>query len=175
MSESRIPLVPSAWLDLLLRAGGNLIGSAWNGSWRTPWSPAAAIRCSSHHHHHQEEQLAQNSQNGDLHVAADTRKDSTTLTSSDDGGGGGQFLQTMSHRSHATLQNFFVFNPTLGRGEDEEHKKLLFYYPPETATDDQLRDIGIAQGLVNFTQLFSPDKPCEVLHTQKTRQVSLFL
>lgn len=77
----------------------------------------------------------------------------------------------MSHRSHVTLQNFFVFNPTFGRCEDEEYKKLLFFYPPETNMDNQLRDMGIAQGLVNFTKIFSPDQPCEVLHTQKTRQV----
>ncbi|XP_022697114.1 vacuolar fusion protein CCZ1 homolog isoform X2 [Varroa jacobsoni] len=79
----------------------------------------------------------------------------------------------MSHRSHVALQNFFVFNPTFGRCEDEEYKKLLFFYPPETNMDNQLRDMGIAQGLVNFTKIFSPDQPCEVLHTQKTRQIFL--
>ncbi|OQR70131.1 vacuolar fusion protein CCZ1-like [Tropilaelaps mercedesae] len=79
----------------------------------------------------------------------------------------------MSHRSHVTLQNFFVFNPTLGVGEDDEHKKLLFFYPPEAPLENQLRDMGIAQGLVNFTKIFSPEQPCEVLHTQKTRQIFL--
>lgn len=168
MPDSGVPSIRSSWIDLLIQAGGAIMGLPWNARWRTPWSPAAI----GGHHHRPEEQLAQNSQNGDLHVAADRRAATTLLTTSDGGGGSGKFHLDMSHRSHATLQSFFAFNPTFGHGEDEEHKKLLYYYPPETAPDDQLRDIGVAQGLVNFTKLFSPDKPCEVLHTQKTRQVS---
>ncbi|XP_003745876.2 vacuolar fusion protein CCZ1 homolog [Galendromus occidentalis] len=174
MPDRGVPPSPPTWFEILIRASEHLIGFPWNARWRTPWSPAAAIR--SHHHHQQEvDRFGGNSQYGDPRITADSRTDTRTevLTTSDGGEGGDKFLHDMPHRSHVTLQNFFVFNPTLGRGEDEEDKKLLFYYPPETDSDDQLRDIGIAQGLVSFTKVFSPHKPCEVLHTQKTRQLFL--
>ncbi|CAJ0768114.1 2778_t:CDS:10 [Entrophospora sp. SA101] len=35
--------------------------------------------------------------------------------------------------------------------------------------DTTIRQIGLAQGIVNFTKIFSPTKPCENVHTQKNR------
>lgn len=79
----------------------------------------------------------------------------------------------MAAKTQIYLQNFFIYNPTYGRKEDEEHKKLIYYYPDKAEEDVKLRNIGLCEALVNFTQTFSPSKPCEVLHTQRTRQCFL--
>lgn len=79
----------------------------------------------------------------------------------------------MSGKTQVYLQNFFVYNPTYGKREDEEHKKVIYYYPQDVEQDVKLRNVGFCEALVNFTQTFSPSKPCEVLHTQKTRQFFL--
>lgn len=79
----------------------------------------------------------------------------------------------MSAKTQVYLQNFFVYNPTYGKREDEEHKKVIYYYPQDAEQDVKLRNVGFCEALVNFTQTFSPSKPCEVLHTQKTRQFFL--
>uniref|UniRef100_G3MQL6 CCZ1/INTU/HSP4 first Longin domain-containing protein n=1 Tax=Amblyomma maculatum TaxID=34609 RepID=G3MQL6_AMBMU len=79
----------------------------------------------------------------------------------------------MAAKTQVYLQNFFVYNPTYGKREDEEHKKIIYYFPEDAEQDVKLRNVGICEALVNFTQTFSPSKPCEVLHTQKTRQFFL--
>ncbi|XP_037571777.1 vacuolar fusion protein CCZ1 homolog [Dermacentor silvarum] len=79
----------------------------------------------------------------------------------------------MAAKTQVYLHNFFVYNPTYGKREDEEHKKIIYYYPEDAEQDVKLRNVGLCEALVNFTQTFSPSKPCEVLHTQKTRQFFL--
>ncbi|KAL1480233.1 hypothetical protein MTO96_051207 [Rhipicephalus appendiculatus] len=77
----------------------------------------------------------------------------------------------MAAKTQVYLLNFFVYNPTYGKREDEEHKKIIYYYPEDAEQDVKLRNVGLCEALVNFTQTFSPSKPCEVLHTQKTSAV----
>ncbi|XP_064477857.1 vacuolar fusion protein CCZ1 homolog [Ornithodoros turicata] len=79
----------------------------------------------------------------------------------------------MMAKSLITLKNFFIYNPTYGIKEDEEQKKLLYYHPESTSEDIKLRSIGLCEALVSFTGTFQPSEPCQVLHTQKTRQLFL--
>ena len=51
--------------------------------------------------------------------------------------------------------------------------KVLFYYPDSTQLNRKIRNIGLCEALVNFCKTFSPDKPCEVVHTQRTKQAFL--
>lgn len=92
------------------------------------------------------------------------------------------------------LVNFYIFNPTLSNKEsavsdevsllfknirihihlqEEQKQKVLFYFPKEDSLDRRLRNIGLCEAIINFTRSFSPSKPCEAIHTLKTRQVLL--
>lgn len=77
---------------------------------------------------------------------------------------------TASTSETISLLNFFVFNTEYGPREGEEEKKILFYYPPEVDIDTKIKRIGLSEAIVKFSETFS-DKPCQSLHTQKTRQV----
>ncbi|CAJ0627154.1 14550_t:CDS:2, partial [Entrophospora sp. SA101] len=50
-------------------------------------------------------------------------------------------------------------------------KDQILYYTSrkQVPLDTTIRQIGLAQGIVNFTKIFSPTKPCENVHTQKNR------
>jgi hypothetical protein len=76
----------------------------------------------------------------------------------------------MSKGTEISLLNFFVFNPTFGQKEGEEHKKLLYYHPSSAALDTKIKHIGLSEAIVRFIETFT-DSPCESLHTQKTRQL----
>ncbi|KAJ4444927.1 hypothetical protein ANN_06726 [Periplaneta americana] len=53
----------------------------------------------------------------------------------------------------------------------QEDKKILFYYPPKTDFDTQMKNVGLSEAIVKFTDTFNADQLCEALHTQKTRQL----
>lgn len=76
----------------------------------------------------------------------------------------------MSSKGQATLKNFFIFNPVFGPKEGQEHLKTMYYYPKNTDIDTQIKQIGLCEAIIKFTETFS-DKPTEALHTQKARQV----
>ena len=59
------------------------------------------------------------------------------------------------------------------RLQEQQKQKILFYYPKDDSLDRKLRNIGLCEAIVNFTRSFSPSKPCEAVHTLKTRQVLL--
>lgn len=78
----------------------------------------------------------------------------------------------MSSTTEISLVNFYVVNTNLGHIEGEnEEKKILYYYPPETDLDTQMKNVGLSEALIKFTETFNPGQPCEALHTQKTRQL----
>lgn len=68
------------------------------------------------------------------------------------------------------IAKLFVFDLRLGTTEETDHEKILFYYPASTSIDEQMKDVGLSEGLINFTKTFSPDKPCNAFHTNKTLQ-----
>ena len=34
----------------------------------------------------------------------------------------------------------------------QEHKKILYYYPPETDIDDKIKEVGLCEAVVQFTK-----------------------
>lgn len=79
----------------------------------------------------------------------------------------------MSAKSPISLLNFFVFNSTYGNREGEESKKIIFYYPEKTDIDTRIKNIGLCEAIIKFSDTFSTQNSCEVLHTKKTRQLFL--
>ncbi|KAF9399953.1 vacuolar fusion protein ccz1 [Mortierella sp. AD011] len=74
----------------------------------------------------------------------------------------------------ATLAYFCIFNPEFGPTDETQHEQLLYYMARKTVSIDvKMRNIGLAQGLVNFARIFSPTAPCENVHSQKNRLVFL--
>ncbi|OBZ73855.1 Vacuolar fusion protein CCZ1 [Grifola frondosa] len=57
----------------------------------------------------------------------------------------------------------------------EEQAQILFYTARERAVsrDRMLRQVGLAKALVNFSEMFNPEEPCENVHSQSRRMVML--
>ncbi|KAF9364163.1 vacuolar fusion protein ccz1 [Mortierella sp. NVP85] len=71
-----------------------------------------------------------------------------------------------------TLGYFCIYNPDFGPTDETQHEQLLYYVARKTVSMDvKMRNIGLAQGLVNFARIFSPTAPCENVHSQKNRLV----
>ncbi|XP_003387660.1 PREDICTED: vacuolar fusion protein CCZ1 homolog [Amphimedon queenslandica] len=79
----------------------------------------------------------------------------------------------MATHQEAAVKSFFVYCPELSTKEGTEHLKVLFYFPDTAQLNRKIRNIGLCEALVNFCKTFSPDKPCETVHTQKTKQAFL--
>ncbi|KAG0294502.1 vacuolar fusion protein ccz1 [Linnemannia gamsii] len=74
--------------------------------------------------------------------------------------------------SPASLNYFCIYNPDFGPTDETQHEQLLYYVARKTVSvDAKMRNIGLAQGLVNFARIFSPTAPCENVHSQKNRLV----
>ncbi|KAF9134376.1 vacuolar fusion protein ccz1 [Mortierella sp. 14UC] len=72
----------------------------------------------------------------------------------------------------ASLNYFCIYNPDFGPTDETQHEQLLYYVARKTVSiDAKMRNIGLAQGLVNFARIFSPTAPCENVHSQKNRLV----
>ncbi|CAH3105992.1 unnamed protein product [Pocillopora meandrina] len=76
-----------------------------------------------------------------------------------------------SMKTSPSLVNFFIYNSTFGPKEGMEKEKIILYIPTGEELDKKIKNIGLCEALVKFTETFSPEKPCNSLHTQKTRQV----
>ncbi|PBK99517.1 hypothetical protein ARMGADRAFT_1161164 [Armillaria gallica] len=87
----------------------------------------------------------------------------------------------MDSRSPPNLLYLTIYNPTLRPpdtaptdDEDaEEQAHILFYTSKERAVsrDRMLRQVGLAKALVNFSDMFNPDDPCNNIHSQGRRMV----
>ncbi|KAH7914595.1 hypothetical protein BJ138DRAFT_1205594 [Hygrophoropsis aurantiaca] len=74
-----------------------------------------------------------------------------------------------------------IYNPTLRPtnpvdqdDEDaEEQAHILFYTARERAVsrDRMLRQVGLAKALINFSEMFNPEDPCQNVHSQTKRMV----
>ena len=71
------------------------------------------------------------------------------------------------------LLSFFIYNDSYGTREGTEGEKTMLYIPQEEDIDSQIKQVGLCEALIQFTKTFNPTTPCEVLHTQKSRQVFL--
>ncbi|KAF2069222.1 hypothetical protein CYY_009458, partial [Polysphondylium violaceum] len=52
--------------------------------------------------------------------------------------------------------------------EGSEHEKILFCYPPTISIGEQTNYVGLTEGYILCSKQFSPNQPCEAIHTQKT-------
>ncbi|XP_044269860.1 vacuolar fusion protein CCZ1 homolog [Tribolium madens] len=77
----------------------------------------------------------------------------------------------MSMKKDVELKNFFIFNSLYGPKEGEELKKILYYYPITDNADVQIKNVGLVEGIIQFTGTFKPSTPVNSLHTQKMRQL----
>ncbi|EFN69778.1 UPF0550 protein v1g238755 [Camponotus floridanus] len=76
----------------------------------------------------------------------------------------------MTSKSEVMLEHFYIFNGTYAKKEGEEEKKILYYYP-EKDLDVQIKNIGLSEAIIKFTESFNPGQPCDYCHTHKTRQI----
>ncbi|CAF1140482.1 unnamed protein product [Adineta steineri] len=67
------------------------------------------------------------------------------------------------------LVDYFIYCPLFCEKEGQEARKILYYYPSDTEIDRQIRTVGYCEGLVQFTETFAFDDPCESIHFQKSR------
>ncbi|KAG0241500.1 vacuolar fusion protein ccz1 [Actinomortierella wolfii] len=81
-------------------------------------------------------------------------------------------ITTTSNVTPPRLAYFCIYNANFGPTEETQHEQLLYYYARKTVSiDAKMRQIGLAQGLTNFAKIFSPNAPCENVHSQKNRLV----
>ncbi|KAL8142079.1 LOW QUALITY PROTEIN: hypothetical protein V2J09_015111 [Rumex salicifolius] len=64
-----------------------------------------------------------------------------------------------------------VFDLRRGQREGDELDKILFFYPADLPISDQLSVIGLSEGLITFTRIFSPDAACEVIEAERHSHV----
>jgi hypothetical protein len=70
------------------------------------------------------------------------------------------------------LVSFYLFNSTWGPREEDEHQKIVYFYPPETELRQQLQRVGLVEGVTRFMTKFSR-AAAQSLHTQRERTVFL--
>ncbi|EDS41173.1 conserved hypothetical protein [Culex quinquefasciatus] len=70
-----------------------------------------------------------------------------------------------------SLRSFYIFNSSFGPKEGEEEKKILFYHPQETDIDSKIKDVGLSEAIVKFSNTFTNDESVQAMHTQKTCQL----
>ncbi|KAJ3677439.1 hypothetical protein LUZ60_003163 [Juncus effusus] len=64
-----------------------------------------------------------------------------------------------------------VFDLRRGQQEGQELDKILFFYPADCPFPTQLSVIGLCEGMITFTRIFSPDSACEVIEGEKHSHV----
>lgn len=58
---------------------------------------------------------------------------------------------------------FSIFDLRRGQHEGQELDKILFFFPADLSFATQLSVIGLSEGLITFTRIFSPEAACEVI------------
>lgn len=61
---------------------------------------------------------------------------------------------------------FCIFDLRRGQHEGEELEKILFFFPADLPFPAQLSVIGLSEGLITFTRIFSPEVACEVIEAE---------
>ncbi|XP_010540165.1 PREDICTED: vacuolar fusion protein CCZ1 homolog [Tarenaya hassleriana] len=85
-----------------------------------------------------------------------------------------EFVEGMGMASMSSPSESFrlcVFDLRRGQTEGQELDKILFFYPPDLLFSSQLSVIGLSEGLITFTRLFSPEAACEVIEAEKHSHV----
>ncbi|SAM00400.1 hypothetical protein [Absidia glauca] len=77
-------------------------------------------------------------------------------------------------RTSPMLSYFSVYNPSLGQSEENTKDQILYYTAKKVVPADiKMKQIGLAQALVNVTSTFSTSRPTENVHSQRNRLVFL--
>ncbi|XP_042502503.1 vacuolar fusion protein CCZ1 homolog B-like isoform X2 [Macadamia integrifolia] len=66
---------------------------------------------------------------------------------------------------------FCVFDLRRGQHEGQELDKILFFFPADLPFSTQLSVIGLSEGLITFTRIFSPEAACEVIEAERHSHV----
>lgn len=61
---------------------------------------------------------------------------------------------------------FCIFDLKRGQHEGQELDKILFFFPTDLPFSAQLSVIGLSEGLITFTRIFSPEAACEVIEAE---------
>ncbi|CAL5428062.1 unnamed protein product [Camellia sinensis] len=61
---------------------------------------------------------------------------------------------------------FSIFDLRRGQHEGQELDKILFFFPADLPFTAQLSVIGLSEGLITFTRIFSPEAACEVIEAE---------
>ncbi|KAF6144706.1 hypothetical protein GIB67_006198 [Kingdonia uniflora] len=64
-----------------------------------------------------------------------------------------------------------VFDLRRGQHEGQELDKILFFFPADCPFSKQLSVIGLSEGLITFTRIFSPEAACDVIEAEKHSHV----
>ncbi|KDP37994.1 hypothetical protein JCGZ_04637 [Jatropha curcas] len=64
-----------------------------------------------------------------------------------------------------------VFDLRRGQLEGQELDKILFFFPADLPFSTQLSVIGLSEGLITFTRIFSPETACEVIEAERHSHV----
>ncbi|XVF03012.1 hypothetical protein REPUB_Repub04eG0223900 [Reevesia pubescens] len=64
-----------------------------------------------------------------------------------------------------------IFDLRRGQHEGEELDKILFFFPVDMPFSTQLSVIGLSEGLITFTRIFSPEAACEVIEAERHSHV----
>ena len=52
----------------------------------------------------------------------------------------------------AKLHQFFCFHTEYGLREDNEHEKIMYYWPKDVDLGRQQSSVGLAEAFINFTK-----------------------
>ncbi|XP_011858296.1 PREDICTED: vacuolar fusion protein CCZ1 homolog [Vollenhovia emeryi] len=75
----------------------------------------------------------------------------------------------MTSKPEITLEHFYIFNGTYAKKEGEEEKKILYYYP-EKDLDVQIKNIGLSEAIIKFTEYASPlEERLELSHQNSAK------
>uniref|UniRef100_A0A5B6ZXC6 CCZ1/INTU/HSP4 first Longin domain-containing protein n=1 Tax=Davidia involucrata TaxID=16924 RepID=A0A5B6ZXC6_DAVIN len=66
---------------------------------------------------------------------------------------------------------FCIFDLRRGQHEGQELDKILFFFPADLPLPTQLSVIGLSEGLITFTRIFSPEAACEVIEAERNSHV----
>eukprot|EP00250_Pteridium_aquilinum_P012618 c20839_g1_i2 orf=227-1765(+) len=64
-----------------------------------------------------------------------------------------------------------VFDTSRGQNDGHELDKILFFYPTECPLPTQLSLIGLGEGLITFTKIFSPNAPCDMIDSERRTHI----
>ncbi|CAK7326837.1 unnamed protein product [Dovyalis caffra] len=64
-----------------------------------------------------------------------------------------------------------IFDLRRGQQEGQELDKILFFFPADLPFSNQLSVIGLSEGLITFTRIFSPEAACEVIEAERHSHV----